>query len=155
MNSVIVVAMSVVITLVILFVVQRFRTANDRGQKSMFTTLEHFAVQMARENDRVIEMMAVLRQKIDQDILLLTRKMEMLQKQVDNLETRYIMQKPFQVVEERPIPEEPEAEFFSPKYKDVAKRLKNGEDPAQIANDLNLGRGEIDLVSQLIRQRRS
>ena len=119
-----------------------------KGQYAVVSTLEQFAEQITQENDRVIEMMAMLRQKIDQDALLADHKITLLQKQCEDLESQ------LRILQSRSSPqrEGTEPEFLAPKYQEVASRLMRGDDPAKIAQDMHLGRGEIDLVKHLIQQ---
>lgn len=112
----------------------------------MVTTLEQFAEQMAQENERVIDMMAKLRQKIDRDALAMEHQITALTRQYDEL-ARTVNN-----LHSSPSPSSANISYpdLAPKYQEVAKRLWQGDDPAKIAQELQLGRGEIELVKHMI-----
>ncbi len=128
------------------YVIVKKHFKRNHVDDDMVTMLEQFADQIAQENERVIDMMAKLRQKIDRDALSmqhqitgLTHQYDELFRMVDNL-----------LASKAPAPVKPSSPDLVPKYQQVAKRLQLGDDPAKIAQELKLGRGEIDLVKHII-----
>ncbi len=133
------------------YVIVKKHFGRNPVDNEMVNTLEQFAEQMEQENERVIQMMAKLRQKIDRDALSMQHQITGLTNKYDEL-TRIVNSLLSSNTLVAPV-KNPSSDL-APKYQEVAKRLQRGDDPTNIAQELQLGHGEIDLVKHMIKHGR-
>ena len=163
------------------FAVWRLWNRQSRSEAaSVVNAVQAFAEQMEKENDRLIEMIAALRRKIDEDAMSSSVALVSLQDRISDLEGRLQtagagmgaqaegavaarIERPKTAVRPEPaarapVPAAAQAEgdtaegpaFLSVKYREVARRLKLGEAPRAVARELGLRRGEIELVARIV-----
>lgn len=124
---------------------------------AVVTAVETFATQMETENDRLVEMIAGLRQKMDSYEVQKEREMYALKNEIHDLQEQVTMlheQRPLLESSSEDTEQDMLPEFLSPKYKDVAQRIARGDDAQTIMMELNVGFGEVDLVQGLLRNGR-
>ncbi|PWI58208.1 hypothetical protein [Sulfoacidibacillus thermotolerans] len=133
------------------------RKTGPDTQMAVVAAVEEFASQMEAENDRMVEMIAALRHKLDGYEVQKEREIYTLKNELTKLQTQVAeMIEPktdeTAIVSNPPKDELPE--FLQPKYKEVAERLLRGDDAHAIMMELNVGYGEVDLVKGLLQSRR-
>lgn len=114
--------------------------------------LEEFSQHMEDENERLIEMVSLLRQKIDGLELEQRQAGQYLRQQTDELAARASRLE--SQVERHALLGEPSQSaipsYLSARYRTVAERLLAGHPQTAIMKELDLGQGEVDLVARLL-----
>ena len=141
-------------------IVASAKRGGGKEQADVVQAMEMFVRQMEAENDRVIELIATLRQKFDSQQLISERTLqsasEGMLELADRL-TRLEAVAPSAVRGSssssgsgsgRPGARSPE--FLTGKYREAAVRLQDGQKSAQIMRELDIGQGEIDLVTRIL-----
>jgi len=130
----------------------RSRDGKKTGRPQVISAVEDFAERMEEENERLIEMISLLRQKLDQQELeqdhtgaYLREQSAALVERVRQVETRLDKLLLAPSSEGPVLPE-----YLSPRYRAAAERLLAGDMPLTIMRDMNMGQGEIDLIARLL-----
>ncbi|MHB1629981.1 MAG: hypothetical protein ACYCVB_16695 [Bacilli bacterium] len=130
------------------------KRGNTREQADVLEAVEAFVSQMEAENDRVIELIASLRNKFDSQQLIAERTLQSVNDAVMELADRVAR---LETVRSSPsvrgagwksATQAPDQ--LSGKYREVAVRLLEGQEREQIMRDLDIGQGEIDLVTRVL-----
>ncbi len=133
------------------------RKERPSDHMAVVTAVETFAMQMESENDRLIEMIAALRQKMDGYEVQINHEIHALKHEISDLNAQVSVLHQYHVMQRDPpssLDLDKSPEFLQPKYKEVAIRLLRGEDAQAIMVELNVGYGEIDLVNGLLQNGR-
>jgi len=122
-----------------------------RGAK-VVATLEEFADKMEEENNQLIEMISMLRQKLDTQDLAVQNSATMLTDQVRHIEEHVAhLEQRLNVVMAPPVTLDPRLpDYLSPRYRAAAERLLRGDDTLQIMREMDMGQGELELVARLL-----
>lgn len=123
----------------------------DKG--AVVTVVKQFADQIEAENDRVIEMVAQLRERMDQDALAAERVIGGLRTDIRHLVDQVaILEQKLERTGASSGSGPAIPDYLTPKYQEVAKRLMMGQEPQEIVRELAVGRGEVELVARLMEQ---
>ncbi len=155
---------TLLVSIGLLVIVYSFVAGAKRGsgkeQADVVQAMEMFVRQMEAENDRVIELIASLRQKFDSQQLISERTLQSASKGMlelaDRLTRLEASAAPPAVRSSgsgsgsgwRPGTRSPE--FLTGKYREAAVRLQDGQENVQIMRELDIGQGEIDLVTRIL-----
>ncbi len=142
----------------VLFIAYSFMAAAKRGrtreQADVVEAMETFVRHMEAENDRVIELIASLRHKFDNQQLLAGRALQSMDDAVMELADRVTRLETASASSSargggwKSATRAPE--ILSGKYREVAVRLLDGQEPDQIMRDMDIGQGEIELVTRVL-----
>lgn len=122
----------------------------------VITVLEDFADKMEEENERLVEMISLLRQKLDQQEMDSRHTAVALREQSVAMENRLrLFEGRMDALLAPPPDDGPRLpDYLSPRYRAAAERLLRGEVALTIMRDMDMGQGEIDLVSRLLESER-
>lgn len=130
----------------------RGRDGKKTGRPQVISAVEDFTERMEEENERLIEMISLLRQKLDQQELeqdhagaYLREQSAVIAERVRQVESRLDKLLLAPSSEGPVLPE-----YLSPRYRAAAERLLAGDMPLTIMRDMNMGQGEIDLIARLL-----
>ncbi|MHB1683424.1 MAG: hypothetical protein ACYCYO_11485 [Bacilli bacterium] len=137
-------------------IVAGVKRGGGKEQADVVQAMEMFVRQMEAENDRVIELIASLRQKFDSQQLISERTLQSASKGMLELADRLTRLEAAAAPPavrgsgsgRRPGTRSPE--FLTGKYREAAVRLQDGQESAQIMRELDIGQGEIDLVTRIL-----
>lgn len=125
------------------------------AETDVISAVQKFVGEMEAENDRLVEMVAKLRQRIDQAALRGENQNGALQTEIRRLEervsrTEQSLERLSQNRDGRKAESPDIPDYLTPKYQEVARRILAGQDPQEIVRELAVGRGEIELVTRLL-----
>lgn|GEM_PF-3693146 len=149
---------TLLVSIGLLVIVYSFVAGAKRGsgkeQADVVKAMEMFVRQMEAENDRVIELIASLRQKFDSQQLISERTLQSASKGMLELADRLTRLEasvaPPAVRSSGWRPGTRSPEFLTGKYREAAVRLQDGQENVQIMRELDIGQGEIDLVTRIL-----
>lgn len=127
----------------------------DPAETEVVSVVRKFAGEMEEENDRLVEMVAKLRQRIDEAALRGENQDGALRTEIRRLEERVMRtEQSLERLARHRDGGGPEAaaipDYLTPKYQEVARRILAGQDPQEIVRELAIGRGEVELVTRLL-----
>ncbi|MCY0901935.1 MAG: hypothetical protein OWU32_07050 [Firmicutes bacterium] len=122
------------------------------GGAEVVAALEEFADKMEEENNQLIEMISMLRQKLDAQELEAQNSATMFTDQARHIEEHVAhLEQRFNVLMAPPVLVDPRLpDYLSPRYRAAAERLLRGDDTLQIMREMDMGQGELELVARLL-----
>lgn len=122
------------------------RTKSEAADKELEKTIELFMDEFERENESLLKTVKQLQQDLKNEIELQSKRIEIIEDQVQGLQQHNI------AAAQQEQPEISPALVFNEHYSRVVEMDREGRTPEQISKETGIGLGEVQTVLNLAKQ---